>query len=256
MFGLLAVVVALGLIAVSLAVASRHSRAATRPVDQSKPGPVLLVPGYGGSTSSLSLLAGRLRAAGRDAQVVSLQGNAQGDLTEQARVLSSAAEAARQRTGAASVDVVGYSAGGVVARIWLKNLDGASVVRRLVTLGSPQHGTALAALGSLVSGECPTACQQLVPTSDILTRLNAVPELPAGPAVVSLWSTKDEVVLPPDSAVLTGALNIQVQQVCADSTVNHGGLPADPLVDGLVLAELGPGPTSQFGPADCTRLRD
>ena len=93
------------------------------------------------------------------------------------------------------------------------------------------------------------------PTSDVLSRLNAAPELPTGPAVVSLWTSKDQVVLPPDSAVLTGAINIQMQQICADSVVNHTGLPTDPLVEALVLAELSSTPTTQFEAADCTRLR-
>ena len=131
-----------------------------RAVPQDQPGPVLLVPGYGGSTSGLAVLADRLRQQGKDAEVVSLPGNAQGDLAAQARVLAAAARAALARTGAPSVDVVGYSAGGVVARLWLSQAGGAPV-RRVVTLGSPQHGTQLASLGALVAGQCPLACQQL-----------------------------------------------------------------------------------------------
>lgn len=255
---LAASVLALVLIAALVAVvATRHrgSRSAAAAVDQSVPGPVLLVPGYGGSTNSLQPLTARLRAAGRDANIVELPDNAEGDLSTQAKVLAQAAKAAMGRTGAKSVDVVGYSAGGVVARIWLKELGGAASVRRLVTLGSPQHGTALAALGSLVQGECPTACQQLVPASSVLTALNVAPEVPVGPVVVSLWSDKDQVVLPPDSAVLVGALNIQLQQVCRDATTNHSQLPQDPLVAGLVLAELASSPPRSFSPAECAQLR-
>jgi uncharacterized alpha/beta hydrolase family protein len=39
-------------------------------VDQGQPGPVPLVPGYGGSTGSLQTLATRLTQAGRDATVI------------------------------------------------------------------------------------------------------------------------------------------------------------------------------------------
>ncbi len=253
--GALAVVLVAILIAALASVLGRSGGAAkAAPVAQDVAGPVLLLPGYGGSTGGLNTLAQRLRAGGKDATVVSLPDNAEGDLAAQAKVVATAAKAALARTGASSVDVVGYSAGGVVARLWLKQYGGAAITRRLVTLGSPQHGTALAALGSLLAGECPLACQQLVPTSPILTALNTAPELPAGPAVVSLWTSKDLVVLPPDSAVLTGALNIEIQSVCPSSVVDHTHLPTDPLVAAMVAAELGTAAPVALGPADCARL--
>src|SRR5262249_35319735 len=41
---------------------------------QTRPGPVLLVPGYGGSNGSLDSLASRIRATGRAATVITLPG--------------------------------------------------------------------------------------------------------------------------------------------------------------------------------------
>jgi pimeloyl-ACP methyl ester carboxylesterase len=157
------------------------------------------------------------------------------------------------RTGAGSVDVVGYSAGGVVARLWVTEDGGAGFVRRLVTLGSPHHGTDLANLGALVSGACPVACQELSPFSPVLERLDAEP-LPAGPVYLSLWTTQDDVVLPPSSAVIEGVLSPSLQSICPSSQVRHSGLPTDPLVQGLVVEALGHGPVPRWGPADCTRL--
>jgi triacylglycerol lipase len=232
-----------------------NGQAPVRAVPQGRPGPVLLVPGYGGSTSSLAVLAGRLRQQGKDAQVVSLPGNAEGDLAAQARVLAEAARAALARTGASSVDVVGYSAGGVVARLWLSQ-DQNAAVRRVVTLGSPQHGTQLASLGALFAGQCPLACQQLDPGSALLARLNAGSgsEVPRGRTFVSLWTSRDEVVIPPESAVLVGALNIRIQSVCPASTVSHSGLPGDPLVAAMVAAELRASAPVPLGAGDCARL--
>lgn len=223
-------------------------------VDQARPGPVLLVPGYGGSVASLSSLAGFLRANGRDVTVVSLPDQARGDLTDQSRVLGTAVDAVLDRTGSGSVDVVGYSAGGVVARLWVTEEGGAGRVRRLVTLGSPNQGTEVAELGSLVQGTCPVACQQLSPSSPVLARLNAEP-LPPGPAYLSLWTTQDDVVVPPDSAVIPGTLSPSLQSICVDSRVRHSGLPDDRLVQRLVAEALGPGPVPPWGPRDCTRLR-
>ena len=108
---------------------------------------MLLVPGYGGSTTSLEVLAARLRAAGREAVVVPLPGDGTEDLTCDVPPLVAAAAQAALAGGAPSVDVVGYSAGGVVARLW-EAAGGAAVTRRVVTLGSPHHGTSVAGLGA------------------------------------------------------------------------------------------------------------
>lgn len=226
-----------------------------RPADQAQPGPVLLVPGYGGSTGSLQGLAARLTAAGRDATVVSLPGDGTGDLAAAADALGEAAERAIDRTGAGSVDVIGYSAGGVVARLWVAD-GGAEIARRVVTLGSPHHGTTVADLaGSVAPDSCPEACRQLATGSDLLRRLNAGDETPAGPTWVSIWTAQDETVTPPDSASLAGAVNVPVQSVCADAEVRHGDLPRSPLVQAMVLAELGPGEPIPLTAADCARLR-
>lgn len=243
------------LVAVVLVVLGRDgSGPVAAPVAQDRPGPVLLVPGYGGSTESLAALGTRLRAEGRDVTVVRLPGDGTGELRDQAAVLDRAVRD-RIAAGAPSVDVVGYSAGGVVARLWATEDGGAAVARRIVTLGAPHHGTTVAALGaSLLPGRCPTACRELVPDSDLLRGLGG-DETPAGPLWVSLWTTQDQVVTPPDSARLDGALNIPVQGVCADARVDHGQLPTDRLVQSLVLAALATAPPTAPTPADCSRLR-
>lgn len=248
---LVAVVVAVGTVVALLA--SRGSDVAS-PTDQDRPGPVLLVPGYGGSTASLSELATRLTAAGRDATVVPLPGNGTGDLVAAARALGDAVHAVLTRTGAPTVDLVGYSAGGIVVRLWVAD-GGAASTRRVVTLGSPHHGTALADLATEVAADaCPAACRQLAGDSDLLRRLNAGDETPAGPTWVSIWTTDDQTVTPPDSARLTGALNLSVQSVCATAQVSHGDLPRNPLVQSMVLTELAAGGPVQLAAADCSRL--
>lgn len=241
MLGLIAIVLVGVVAGLTVVVARGVSSGSPAAAAQDRPGPVLLVPGYGGSTRSLAPLATSLQAAGKDVTVVSLPGNALGDLDDQAQALAEAATAARKRTGASSVDVVGYSAGGVVARLWIRDHGGASVVRRAITLGSPHHGTLLAALGTAVPDACPVACQQLAPSSPVLEALNRGDETPAGPTWMSIWTDRDTTVLPPESARLDGATNVTVQSVCAGDTVDHGGLPADAVVQQLVRAQLGNG---------------
>jgi alpha-beta hydrolase superfamily lysophospholipase len=79
-----------------------------------RPGDVLLVPGYGGSTAALDQLAGRITAAGGHAIVVQLAGDGTGDLQLQANVLNGYVNQALA-AGSGPVTVIGYSAGGVVA---------------------------------------------------------------------------------------------------------------------------------------------
>jgi triacylglycerol lipase len=249
-----AALVVFALAALVVVVVSRAAAPAAEPVSQERPGPVLLVPGYGGSTASLQTLAGRLTAAGRDASVVQLPGNGTGDLAGAADALADAVDAALDRTGAESVDVVGYSAGGIVARLWVED-GGADVARRIVTLGSPHHGTTLADLaGDVAPEQCPLGCQQLGTDSDVLARLNADDETPEGPTWVSIWTTQDRTVTPPDTARLDGALNLPVQSVCAQARIAHGDLPRDPVVIEIVLAELAPGEPVPLDASDCSAL--
>ncbi|GAA1848470.1 lipase [Pseudonocardia ailaonensis] len=211
---------------------------------QDRPGTVLLVPGYGGSRDGLLRLAERIRATGRDAQVLTLVGDGTGDLAAQVQVLDDAATAALA-AGAPSVDVVGYSAGGVVAGLWVVRDDGAAKARRIVTMGSPLNGTTLAgAAVSQVPGACPTACRQLAPGSAELRELAG-----AGSAVpwLSIRTADDETSTPPETAVFRGATNVGVQEVCPGARVSHSALPTDPTVTALVLRGLAPGPIDLTG---------
>jgi triacylglycerol lipase len=222
-------------------------------VTPEEPGPVLLVPGYGGSVESMRPLADRLRAEGRDATVVAWPAPGTGDLRQVAAELDDAARDALDRTGAASVDVVGYSAGGLVARLWIGD-GNTDVVRRVVTLGAPHHGTDVARLGATFAPEsCPEACRQMVPGSELLTLL-AEDGTPDGVDWISVWTTQDTVVTPPESARLDGALNLTVQSVCADRQVSHTQLPVDPVVQAIVVTQLGPEDPAALGAADCSRL--
>jgi len=100
---LLAGVAVLVLMAVAATVRQWQAGSADfQPAAQDVPGPVLLVPGYGGATSALEELAATLQARGRDATVVQLPGSATGDMREQADALDDAAVAAMERTGAAT----------------------------------------------------------------------------------------------------------------------------------------------------------
>jgi hypothetical protein len=220
------------------------TRSGTPPQDQL--GPVLLVPGYGGNQSSLTALADRIRGGGRTARVLALPGDGTGDLLAQVAVLDDAVDELLS-DGAPSVDVIGYSAGGLVARLWVARDGGEHRARRVITLGAPLHGTRLAAEGNVVVPDvCKAACQQLAPGSTLLSSVAAAPvPLPW----LSLWTENDQTVLPPDSARLDGAENLAVQEICPSVHIEHGELPANRVVTDIVLTALGKEPLTRRFPA-------
>jgi len=228
--------------------------AVARPA-QDRPGPVLLVPGYGGGRGGLQQLAARIEATGRSATVLTLVGDGTGDLSAQVSVLDTAVDAALA-AGAPSVDVVGYSAGGVVAGLWVARDDGAAKARRVVTLGAPLAGTNLASTAAVIAPDaCPAACRQLAPGSAEITELargrvgEAVPWL-------SVWTADDETVTPPGAAsALAGTTQVQVQAVCPGARVTHSALPTDPAVTGLVLRALSADPLAAESSGGCAAVR-
>lgn len=225
----------------------RRDEPVDRP-DQARPGPVLLVPGYGGSRTALTRLANRLEAAGRTATVLTLPGEGTGDLLVQAGTIDEAVRAA-VAGGAPSVDVIGYSAGGVAVKLWVDRHPSSASARRIVTLGSPLHGTRLAGAGTAFApGACPAACRQLAPGSAVLDSIDEDP-VPDGLPWLSIWTDNDETVQPPDSARLDGAVNLAVQSLCPDAQVSHSALPTDPIITALVLDALGTTPLS--APRSC-----
>jgi triacylglycerol lipase len=246
---LLAVIVIVTVVSVVL---NSQNSAAVQPAGfpaQDRPGPVLLVPGYGGNTNSLTILARRIRATGRQATVLHLPGNGTGSLVGDASVLNAAVNHAL-RGGAPSVDVIGYSAGGVTTLLWAREDGGAHKARRIITLGAPFHGAELAADGeAFLPNACPAACRQLVPGSSLLSQL-AAGITASRPSWLSLWSIDDKTVDPPDSARLAGAVNVPIQSVCPAQQISHSQLPTNPAVTAMVLQAIGTGPVHPTT-ADC-----
>jgi triacylglycerol lipase len=140
-----------------------------------------------------------------------------------------------------------------VAGLWVARDDGPAKARRVVTVGSPLSGTTVAAAGAAsVPDACPVACHQLAPGSAELAEL-ARAQVGQQVPWLSVWTTEDRTVTPPDSARLPGAVNVALQSVCPDAHVDHGGLPNDPAVAGLVLRALTTAPLTP--PGDCRALR-
>jgi triacylglycerol esterase/lipase EstA (alpha/beta hydrolase family) len=95
--------------------------------------------------------------------------------------------------GGGRIDLVAHSLGGLVSRYYLQRLGGARRVDRLITLGTPHHGTHAANF-------LPTKLvRQLLPESSLIRELNAQPE-PEGLRTTSIVAGRDVLIQPVDSA--------------------------------------------------------
>jgi triacylglycerol esterase/lipase EstA (alpha/beta hydrolase family) len=201
-------------------------------------GTVLVVPGFGGDVGGLRSIAAALTRAGRRVRLVALPSSASQSFEQQAVTLEAAVRA-EERAGRGPVDIVGHSNGGVLARYWARHFHGAGRARVIIGLGSPQHGTSLADLAYQAAPElCPASCREVRPGSAFLTALNKGDETPPGIGWVTLYTDYDDVVTPPASARLTGAVNLHLQAICAGASASHSGLLAAPVVLGIVVDEL------------------
>jgi triacylglycerol esterase/lipase EstA (alpha/beta hydrolase family) len=182
-----------------------------------------------------------------------LQGT--GDITQSAAELATFVTQVLGATGAAKVDLVGHSQGGMMPRYYLKFLGGAAKVQTLVGLAPSNHGTSLDGLATLETelatvlpgissalGSACTACAQQIAGSSFLTSLNAGGDTVAGPSYTVIETRNDEIVTPYTSAFLSGAdvTNILLQNVCPLDQTDHIGIADDPVALHLVLNALDP----------------
>lgn len=97
---------------------------------------LVIVGGYAGSIDFYDLLRRSYEAAGiRRVAVMPPVENAFADIRASAERL-----ATMVRLLGGEVDIVGHSEGGLMARWFVKELDGGDVVRHVVTLGTPNRG--------------------------------------------------------------------------------------------------------------------
>jgi len=176
-----------------------------------------------------------------------------GDIRDSAATLRSFVDRVLQATGAARVDLVGHSQGGMMPHYYIENLGGAAKVDTFVGLSPSNHGTTLSGLVDLAArlnliGFTNTllwtvgapGLQQQMSTSSFQRQLFGNGDTVPGPRYVVLQTRHDAVVTPHTNAFLQGAENILVQDQCPNDTVGHVGMFADGPVLQNVVNELGP----------------
>lgn len=210
------------------------------------PHPVVLVHGtFGDKKTLLDRLSWRLHRTGYCVYALDYGRRATGPIAGSARELSAFVDRVLSATGAAKVDLVGHSQGGMMPRYYIKDLGGAGKVDDLVGLAPSNHGTSNPLTLFPGLGYWCAACLEQRTGSTFLTRLNAGDETPGPVSYTTIVTSHDRVVTPYTSGYLAGATNIRLQDKCRYDPTGHVWMPMDGPVIRIVLNALG-----RRGPAD------
>ena len=190
--------------------------------------PVLLVHGYVCNGGYWTQLSRQLAQAGIVHKAVDLE-PINGDIEAFVPQVEQAITELCARTGSDRVIIVAHSMGGLVARAWLRR-HGAARVARIITIGTPHHGTALANLAAGTNARQMSRIDGA--PSGWLAQL-AASETPETRALItSIYSHHDNIVTPQCSAHLSGARNL------AFGGIGHVALASDARVLRQVLEEI------------------
>jgi triacylglycerol lipase len=183
--------------------------------------PIVFMHGFGASAAVWTTMVDRFKADGwTDAPLVTWTYDSNQSNITTAQQLATKIDSLLTATGAAKVDIIAHSMGGLSSRYFTKNLSGAGKVDAFVALGTPNHGTTVANI-------CPTqSCIEMRPGSSFLATLNADDETPGSPRYATWWTPCDQVTTPPESVILTGAVNTQT------ACISHTDLHNDTVVYG------------------------
>ncbi|WP_412917608.1 esterase/lipase family protein [Gordonia zhaorongruii] len=234
-------------------------RSGTRPV-------VLLHGSWSNSAKTWSTLAGDLRSQGRCVYAPNYGGDggrslagripgvyATAPIPQSSREVGRFVDRVRTATGAATVDVVGHSQGGVVGLYYLKH-GGSWKVHDLVAIASAFRGVTLRGLSDLVRGlqgagvdPLPGASTVLgrvagdrLAGSPLLRKLNASIAYPRG-RITTISSRADALNHDVTRTQLPRSPyvdNLVVQDRCAGEQSAHSELPHSPVVGDMVSAAL------------------
>ncbi len=207
-----------------------RARAHTRIYPGSAALPVLLVHGYGCNSGYWAYLAPLLDAARISHATLDLE-PLTGDIDGYAARIEDAAGRLCAQAGTAQLIIVAHSMGGLAARAWMR-VHGAGRLARLITLGTPHHGTCLAAFGLGINAGQMRRMGVAGPECAWLSALAGGEASDARALITSIYSHHDNIVAPQTSSELPGARNL------AFGGVGHVALGHHPRVLDAVLREI------------------
>ncbi len=182
-----------------------------------------------------------------------------GPIAASGATMSAFVDKVRAATGAAKVDLVGHSQGGLLLKYYVSGLGGAPKVGNAVAMAPTLHGTTLSGLtnfgealrpfaGWLVNGvysalnsAAPGPREQAV-GSDFITALNKLPDTTGGTKLTVISTNYDSVSTPVSAQAPSGPDTrwIVLQRQCGIDFTDHVGMAFDSIALRNVLNALDP----------------
>ncbi len=204
----------------------------TRIAENSQALPVLLIHGYGCNSGYWHPMSNALLQANITHHAVNLE-PVIGGIDEYVPLIHRAVEKLCKETGRDRIVIVAHSMGGLATRAYLRD-HGSRRVAKIITLGTPHHGTALAHFGVGLNTHQMrwTASEQEGLSSNWLRKLAASEDPSVYRLFVSIYSHQDNIISPQNSSHLAGAKNTEFHGV------GHVALAFDPLIQAQVIREI------------------
>lgn len=209
-------------------------------VAHSKTLPVLLIHGYGCNSGYWHAMQKSLTEAGISHHAIDLE-PVFGDIEEYVPLVHRAVETLCRDSGHNEIIIVAHSMGGLAARATMR-VHGCTRIARLITLGTPHHGTAIANYGVGMN------CRQMHwrgsartgTPSHWLRKLDEDEPAATRARIVSIYSHHDNIVAPQTSSHLQGARNIEFDGI------GHVALALHPRIHACVINEIRAVSAQQF----------
>lgn len=194
--------------------------------------PVLLVHGYGCNSGYWHAMSKALAKENISHYAIDME-PVIGSIDDYVPTIHEAVERICNETGRSKIIIVAHSMGGLAARAYLRD-HGRARIAKIITLGTPHHGTGLARFGIGLNTRQMlwSVGEQEGLSSTWLRELAAREDKFAYPLIVSLYSHHDNIIAPQTSSRLDGARNIEFHGI------GHVALASHPAIQAQLIREI------------------